>query len=170
MWAIFFTALLTVLLPLSSAAQGLGPPRPQRQEGNAQLQRFLFEGREISISGLSDEEGEPPFFMPRLHSLPVMGTCVRGESGSICGFRYYLALSGAGVNGRPGFQSVFDLGVLGEITRAEYRNTNRGAPFMLRITVLNLPRWTFETSQPPARRQAVYDIILGPTLRVVPAR
>ncbi len=169
MRVIFFTALLAVLLSLSSAAQGLGPPRTQRLEGNAQLQRFLFEGREVSIGGLSDE-GEPPFFMPRLHSLPVTGTCVRGETGSICGFRYYLALSGAGTNGRGSWRAVYDLGVLGEITRAEYRTTNGGAPFLLRVTVLNLPRWTFETSRPPARQQAVYDIVLGPTLRVVRAR
>jgi hypothetical protein len=123
----------------------------------------------VSIAGL-DDEGEPPLYMPRLYSLPVSGTCVAREPRSICGFRYYLALSGAGTRGRPQIQAVYDLGILGDVTRAEYRGTNRAEPFMLRITVLNLPRWTFGTDRPPARRQAVYDIILGPTLRVVRAR
>jgi hypothetical protein len=169
MRAIFFTALLAVLLPLSSAAQGLGPPRPQRLEGNAQLQRFLLEGREVSISGL-DDEGEPPLYMPRLYRMPAgQGSC-GGQRNTVCGFRYYLALSGAGTRGRPQIRAVYDLGILGDVTRAEYRGTNGSEPFMLRITVLNLPRWTLETDRPPARQQAVYDIVLGPTLRVVRAR
>lgn len=169
MRSILFAALLAVLLPLSSAAQGLGPPRPQRLDAGALLTRFLMEGREVSIAGLSDE-GEPPLYWPRLYSMPAgQGSC-GGRRDTVCGFRYYLALSGAGTRGRPEFQSVYDLGILGDVTRAEYRGTNRSEPFMLRITVLNLPRWIFETDRPPARQEAVYDIVLGPALRIVRAR
>jgi hypothetical protein len=97
------------------------------------------------------------------------GSC-GGRRDTVCGSRYYLALRGAGTRGRPQIQAVYDLGILGDVTRAEYRGTNGSEPFMLRITVLNLPRWIFETDRPPARQQAVYDIVLGPTLRIVRAR
>lgn len=149
----FLLALLCALLPHPVAAQGLGPPRAERI-ADSLLVRILNDGAELDIDGLSEEDVPP--LTPRLYAVPAEGDCVP-ETHLVCGFRYFLAVSG---DGESPEQAVFSLGLLGEITFTRFLPSAGDEPPRLRLTIQNHPSFVFERNPNLPRRQAVYLVTL----------
>ena len=149
----FLLLALFCTLPGAAAAQGLGPPRADRV-ADTLLVRILNDGAELDIDGLSEDEVPP--ILPRLYAVAVEGDCVP-ETHLICGFRYYLALSG---DGEAPEQAVFSLGVMGDLTFARFLPAAGDEPPRLRLTIENYPSYVFERNPRLTPRQAVYLVTL----------
>ncbi len=96
--------------------------------------------RVMVSAGVTDlneiEGGESGDLVVKLFAVPVSGSCVP-ESHTTCAFDYYLAVSEYDEDPR---QSVFHLGVVGEVSEVTWMKSVRPDAASIRLRVANYPR------------------------------
>ncbi|WP_420126388.1 hypothetical protein [Longimicrobium sp.] len=154
---ILLVLLLAAMSPAAAAAQTKLSATPL---ADSMLVLLLNDGQEVAISNLTDS----PYLIPRLYSISHEGGCVE-DTHMVCTHRYFLAVAEEGV---AGDQAVFDLGEVGEITRARVL-ADRGRNPRLRVVVLNYPPDIFQYQRDLVRQERVYLIHLAlDSLRITP--
>ncbi len=155
--------LLGLLFALGAAGCGAARAWPDPPVGNLALEL----GRRVSDSELVHilndatvaelnylEGGEEQDLSLRLYRLPVSGSCVP-ETHVTCAFDYYLAVSEFDEQPR---QSVFHLGVVGEIVDIAWQALSEPDRATLQLKVLNYPADVLERNQKLQRTARAYSL------------